>query len=236
MTSKVVPLNKEQHKNLKLIPKINFGRFENMNSTTIAFQEFPMAAVELPIVFVKGKDGETVCVVLMGDKEPKNHYLLDGNPRGNFIPAAFSHYPLGITSNPENRDQIGILIDESSEFVSETEGEALFKEDGSETDYLQGRVQAMINYYNSMRSMKNFVDALLQHELLVPQGVKYGKDGVENEISGFFVVDEKKLSELSSDVHEDFRKKGFTPLIYAHLISLNNLNKLASYVGLEGKA
>lgn len=233
MTTKVVPLNKDQHKNLKLIPKVDYGRFENMNSTTIAFQEFPFAAVELPIVFVKAKDEEFVCIILMGDKEPKNHYILEGKPRGNFVPASFSHYPLGMTTNPDNPEQVGILIDEASEFVSETEGEAIFKEDGTESDYTKGRVQAMINYFNSMQAMKEFVGALVKNELLIPQGVKYGKGEQENEISGFFVVDEKKLSALPSDVYEDFRKKGYIPLIYAHLVSLNNIAKLATYIGLK---
>jgi len=230
MTSKVVPLNKEQHKGLKLKPEINLTQFENANSTTVALQELPFAAVELPLVFVKGKEDDFVCIALMGDKEAKNYYLKDGKTRGNFIPASFTHYPLGLTPNPKDKEQVGVVIDIESKFVSETEGEAMFNEDGSETEFFSKRVQSMLNYFNSMRAMREFTGELAKHDLLIPQGVKFGPEDSNNEVSGFFIVDEKKFNELSSEVFEEFRKKGYIGLIYTHLVSLKNIAKLASYI------
>ncbi len=233
MKPNFVPLNKDQHKGKRLISQVDFARFDNLNSTSIVPQEFAFASVELPIVFVKANEDDFACVLLLGNNEPKNHYIKDGKPRGRYVPASFTHFPLGMTRNPDDQNKVMILIDEDCELLNDDKGDQLFNEDGTESDYLKQRANAMFNYYNSGQAMREFSKALQENDLLIPQGIEFGKEGKKNKIQGFFVVDEKKLNELSDETYLEFRKKGYLPLIYAHLVSVNNMPKLASYIGVE---
>ena len=72
---KIVPLNREQHKNLYIEPVEGFGFAAGTNSLYIAAVEFPRAAREYPIVFGKDAEGNVFPVALLGLKKNQNVFV-----------------------------------------------------------------------------------------------------------------------------------------------------------------
>jgi len=52
------------------------------------------------------------------------------------------------------------------------------------------------------------------------------EEGKTHTINGFFTLDEEKFNRLNDKKKLDLCKKGATPLITAHLISLSNIRRL----------
>jgi hypothetical protein len=77
------------------------------------------------------------------------------------------------------------------------------------------------------------MERLNQHELLEPRTVqlqKEGKDGQQGKsinLNGMFVVNEAKLRELDEKTAQEFLREGMLGWIYAHLLSLTNIDRLA---------
>ena len=52
-------------------------------------------------------------------------------------------------------------------------------------------------------------------------------DGEKRDINGIYLVDEKKLNELSDEDFLDLRKRGFLGPIFSSLTSMHQVNRLA---------
>jgi hypothetical protein len=72
------------------------------------------------------------------------------------------------------------------------------------------------------------VKTLEEMGLLIPQTltVKNSETGENHDVSGFYVVDREKLSELSDDKFLELRKSGALECIHNHIMSLESLDKL----------
>ncbi len=95
-----------------------------------------------------------------------------------------------------DQDQYGIVIDEASPLVGEEEGNALF-ENGEETDYLKRRKEALVSFIEFSQITDAFTKFLADKELLVAQTLTVDIKGEKKDINGIYLIDEKKLNELS---------------------------------------
>ncbi len=226
-----VPLNANEHTGLKIKPGLNEAFVGKRNACPIILQETFIAASELPTVFIKSKEGEKeqyVLAALLGMRNEENAYIQGDKPRGNYVPFMLTHHPLAITINPENRDQFAVLIDKDSPLVSESEGEALFDGDKN-TKFLEGRVQALSNYQKGADFTKQFVETIVELDLLTPRSIAYEVNGEKRSAGEFFVIDEQKLNDLPDEKFIELRKKAFLPAIYAHFVSLNQFYRLIKW-------
>lgn len=222
----VTPLDKDQHRQLKVSPIKEFNFTAKTNSVPLACIEFIEAAREFPIVFA-GQNSETlVPATLLGLRDEENLFLTpSGKWDARYIPAFVRRYPFVLAST--DPEKLLVCIDETHPSVGARTGERLFTEGGEPTPFLNNTINFMREFHAESQRTRDFIAALKSHNLLTEVAANAAlKEGGSFQLGGFSVVDEKRLRELNKDAVDDLFRKGWLALIYAHLLSLGNLGRL----------
>ncbi|EGM76795.1 SapC [Rheinheimera sp. A13L] len=227
MSVQISLLFREKHAHLKIRRYKAFAHAEKQQIVPVTFQEFVSVGAELPVVFVKNSEtGQFESVVLLAFKAGENLMIKDGEWQGHYAPMALRHYPLALTPDPQQSEQLLVALVESSPMVNEFEGQALFNEDGSDSDYLKAVTESMGEFFRQTEATKSFNKLLADMDLLVSQALTVNIEGKPTEINGIYVINEKKLTELSNEHFYILRQRGLLPAIYAHLMSLQQIRGL----------
>ncbi len=225
-----VPLEKDKHAKLRVIESGDYSRYKEQNLIPIVGRDFFTLSAEFPLVFVTNQDsGEFISVAIMGLKDGQNLYCQEEPYGAQVIPLGFGNAPFAIAATNEQREQFVVLVDEDSHLLSETEGQALFKEDGEKTEYMESRVEGLVQAAQMREQTVQICKILKDKELLTTNQVQlqHRTDGQRYNIDGIYTVDEQKLNELSDEEYLELRKNGLLPLIYAHLTSLQQLRRIS---------
>ena len=241
-----VPLNRTAHKDLRLkgVPNVKFAM--NVHSVPLTGAEFSAAARDLLIVFA-GADAATAGpVALLGLRENENLYVdADGQWAPNtYIPAFVRRYPFVLAEKPDGQegDDLTVFLDERYEGFNTAEGERLFKEDGTDTDLLTNAVKVLGEFQQNVARTRWFMQQLNKHDLLMSRNVrlqKPGRDGSEARsinLNGLFVINEEKVRGLDEKTAHEFAREGVFGWIYAHLMSLTNLDRLGQRLDVREQA
>ncbi|KJY95237.1 MULTISPECIES: SapC family protein [Pseudoalteromonas] len=222
----VQPLHNEKHANTKIKNGINLEFLKTQHLVPVVAHEFGRVANEFPMAFVKNNEtGKFQAVAIFG-LEPGENLFVDGDQWvAGFAPLAVTRYPLGLVKHPEE-EQYGVVIDEASPLVGEEDGNALF-ENGEETEYLKRRKDALVSFIEFSGVTETFTQYLADKELLVPQTLTVDIKGEKKDISGIYLIDEKKLNELSDEAFLELRKRGYLAPIYSFLTSTHQVGRLA---------
>jgi hypothetical protein len=220
-------LSDTTHKNTKINPKMTFNHVEKLNNVALLMQEFTRAAVEMPIIFIKHPElGIFQSVAVTGLVLDENEFVKNGVWQGLYVPGSVGLYPFKIGKLPSS-DNFGFFVDEDCERINETDGDALFDDEGKETRALAVYRINITKYHEDMRATNAFVEALVDGELLTECAYSFDNNGLNSQITGIYAVDEKKLRGLSNPAFLKLREKGYLPAIYAHLTSFNQLDLMA---------
>lgn len=226
---RTIALNRERHQKLNIQLKTNHFAFaKNTNSVLIAGSEFIEAARDYPIVFVGAQGGPFTLAALVGLNDQEN-VLVGGDGRwesNTYIPAFIRRYPFVLAAT-EGAEALTVCVDESYEGLSNEHGEALFNADGTETTYLKNVIEFLVLFHGEMKKTTTFAAKVFELDLLTPKVVTFERDGVKKTLEGAWVIDEIKLNALSDEKLLELVKTGYLGWIYAHLMSLNNLQRLA---------
>jgi len=229
--SKVAPLNKEKHGSLRIEPLKGYDFARGTNSVYIAAVEFGRAAREYPIVFGRGGDNSVFPVVLLGLENGQNVYVDGkGNWRADYIPAYVRRYPFILAAGSGNGESSFIVcIDEDYPgFTQNTgKGRPLFDESGQETELLRKSLDFLKEYQGHIELTRSFCAKLQELELLEAVRADISlPDGGKQALGGFFCVGRERLRKLDDTQLGELVRKGFMELVDAHLLSLDNLNRL----------
>lgn len=226
---KVVPLNKEQHKGLYIEPVDGFQFAAETNSLYIAAIEFIKCVSEYVIVFGKDDKENIYPVVLLGLKANENLYVDDkGAWKAGYVPAYARRYPF-ILAAPESSDgNFTVCFDEGfSGFNTAEDGQALFDEAGEKSAILKQAVDFLEDYQKNVAITTAFCNNLKSLEILEPMQANVElNSGDKYAIGGFLCVNRAKLKALPEDKLAGLLKSDQMELIFAHLLSLNNVNIL----------
>ncbi|MBW3164899.1 SapC family protein [Ferrimonas balearica] len=226
MEAQIVPLQQEKHANTKIKDDPGFAHVKEQHIVPVVVHEFVRASNEFPILFVKNAETGQFRAVLMLGLKPGENYFAGDTWKGLYIPAAVTHYPLALVPDMQNPGQLMMAVNTASDRVSEAEGNALFE--GSEpSEYLQRKKESLGRFVESDQITTAFVNKLNELELLENRTLNLKIQGDEYNIGGIYMVNEQKLNELSDEAFGELRKRGFLPLVYAHLFSLHQVNRLA---------
>jgi hypothetical protein len=232
-----VPLNRTEHKDLRLkgVPNVKFAM--NAHSVPLTGAEFGVAARDLLIVFAGNDIADAGPVALLGLRQNENLYVdVDGKWAANtYVPAFVRRYPFVLAEKPAGQEgeDFTVFLDEQYEGFNADEGERLFKEDGTDTELLTNAVGFLGEFQQNVARTKWFMQQLVKHDLLEPRNVrlqKDAKDGQEGKainLNGLFVVNEEKLRALDEKVTHELLREGVLGWVYAHLLSLANIDRLA---------
>ncbi|MBY5921822.1 SapC family protein [Ferrimonas balearica] len=226
MEAQIVPLQKEKHANTKIKDDPGFAHVKDQHIVPVVVHEFVRASNDFPIVFVKNNEsGQFRAVVMLGFKQGEN-YFAGSAWKGVYIPAAITHYPLALVPDMQNPGQLMVAVNEASDRVGDEEGHALF-EAGEPSAFLERKKESLGRFIESDQITQAFVTKLNELELLENRTLNLKLQGDEYNIGGIYMVNEKALNELSDEAFGELRKRGFLPLVYAHLASLHQVNRLA---------
>ncbi len=241
-----VPLNRAAHKDLRLkgVPNLKFAM--NVHSVPLTGAEFAAAARDLVIVFA-GADAATAGpAALLGLRQDENLFIdADGQWAANtYIPAFVRRYPFVLAEKPaaQEGDDFTVFLDERYEGFNASEGERLFKEDGTDTEMLTNAVGFLSEFQQNVARTKWFVEQLSKHDLLEPRNIRLQKDGTDGKegrsinLNGLFVVNEEKLRALDEKTAHEFAREGVFGWIYGHLLSLSNIDRLTQRLSTREQA
>jgi hypothetical protein len=241
-----VPLNRTEHKDLRLkgVPNMKFAM--KAHSVPLTGAEFAIAARDLLIVFGGNEPKDAGPIALLGLRQDENLFVdTDGRwETGMYIPAFIRRYPFILAEKPAGTEgeDMTVFLDEKYEGFGQADGERLFKEDGTDTELLTSAVKFLGEFQQNVARTRWFMDQLVKHDLLEARNVslkKEGKDGVDGtsiNLTGVFMVNEEKLRQLDEKTTLEFAREGVFGWIYAHLLSLSNIDRLAHRLELREQA
>ncbi len=225
-----VPLAKDKHAKLRVIESGDYTRYQGQNLIPIVARDFFALASEFPLVFVTNQDTEEFMpVAIMGLRDGQNLYCMQNPFPSHVVPLGFGNAPFAVAAADENREQFVVMVDEDSALLSESEGEPLFGEDGEKTEYMEARVEGLIQAAQQREQTMQVVKLLQDKGLLTTQQVQlqYRPDGQRYNIEGIYTIDEVKFNELPDEEFLELRKLGIVALVYAHLTSLQQLHRIS---------
>jgi len=228
MSIKVTPINNEVHAKTKVRKSNDFSHLAEEQLIPVTMHEFPQAASEFPVFFIKDGSGDRFhAVALMGLKQKQNLYCQGNDWQANYMPAILRHHPFSLTI--ENSDDKAYLcIEESSDRVNEEEGIPLFNEKGEETEFLKDAGKSLTEYMHQTEVTKNVIQLLVKHELLASMNLSLNNaEGESIKLNGIYTVDIKKLEELPQEDFLKIKDQGLLLPIYAHHNSLHQTHRLA---------
>ncbi len=227
---KVVSIDSKLHKKFRIKPVDNFSFSAKTNSVPLVAIEFVEAAREFPIVFIKGIDNSFLPIALLGLRQSENLFVgSDGHWLGRYIPAFIRRYPF--VPSEVGQGQVVVCFDEDASEINQEEGEFLF--DGDQPgETLRNMIALLKDYQFQALRTKELCQRLSENNLLFESNAQAElADGTSFRLSSLYVVDEKQLQELDKDTVHTLFTSGELGLIYAHLMSLGNLQRLLENLG-----
>ncbi len=224
----ITALNKELHRNMTISHSKNYAHAKDQHILPVVVHEFASLCVEFPIVYVKNSDtGQFQAVAVMGFEPGENLYVGENQWDGVYVPACLRNYPLRLVNDKNDGKSMMVAVDEESPLVGEGGDNRLFDDEGQDSEFLKKSGQSMIQYVESAEITKAFINLLSEADLLVQKNLSVEINSKPMSIGGIYTVDESKLNELSEEKFSDLRKRGFLGPLYAQMISLNQVPRLA---------
>ena len=231
MNNNIVPLNSDNHLNLLISESQDYSRFVDQNLIPVVFHEFHHLATEFPLVFVKNSEtGQFIPVAMMGIKNNLNLYCQTNDWPAPVRPRGFNNAPLSLVKTNQDGDNVLVCIDTSSPLVTDPgeSAQRVFNDNKEQSDYLQKRTQALLEMAAFSEQTNNICQLLASKGLFSVKQltVKLAQSEQPINIDGVYVVDEQALNQLSNDEFLSLKENGLLPLIYAHLLSLQQIPRL----------
>ncbi|MBN9319747.1 MAG: peptidase [Caulobacterales bacterium 68-7] len=225
------PLSVEQHGKLGLRREDRPYAFAaEGHMTPLTVTEFANAAGSFPIIFV-GDDKTPVGVLGLNAGESLFAEKDGSYTTGAYIPAYIRRYPF-VLANDEGQQRMIVCIDRGSDLLVEGGEQPLFDDKGQPTEYTQNAIKFCDDFETERRRTESFVKLLIELDLLERTQSQFtptlpnGQPGQPQLIAEFWGVSEEKLNKLPADKYIQLRDNGALSQIYAHLLSLNNWDKL----------
>lgn len=234
MYGNLMPLDREQHKNLRLQTELStLERVEGLNSLFLTVVEFADACKEFPVVFVRvgepPSDGSPQAVAplaVLGLKPGVNLFVKEGRWMADYMPAYLRRYPFAMARVGE--DEVAVCFDEQWRGFSDSVGTPLFSENGEPTEFVINAKNFLESFEREAERTRHACDELLRLDLL--QDMRFEAtlpSGEKIDVEGFLAVNEKKLAELPDADVVRLHRNGLLALLEMHRLSLGNMARLA---------
>ncbi|MFT4583044.1 MAG: hypothetical protein ACI915_001545 [Gammaproteobacteria bacterium] len=227
----VVALSRERHKDWSVDMGRGYQFTSSTNSIYVAGTEFPMASREYPIVFAKDSLGTLVPVALLGVVQNQNLMLAeDGSWLGTYIPAYIRRYPFILADADGKATSFAVCVDESfSGFNTVGEGTRLITENGEHGEVLANSVKFLEEFHKHSAVTTEFCKAVAAADLVESMQADFSmKSGSQFSLSGLYCVPRNKVKSMPAEQLKMFAERDYLDLLYLHIYSLSNMDKLIS--------
>jgi hypothetical protein len=231
---RAIALNRERHQKLRLEPTPNHFAFSaKTNAMLLASTELAEAARDYPIVFVGQAGGPFTLAALVGLRNSEN-LLVDAAGKwepGTYVPAFARRYPF-VLAEGDDKAVLTVCVDETYGGLNDERGEALFDAEGKETPYLTRVLDFLRAFHADMTRTRDFAQRLNELGLLTSKVVTIEQQRAgqpeRQVLEGLWIVDEEKLRAIDDARIVELFRNGYMGWIYAHLLSLGNVRRLAA--------
>ncbi|GAB3119240.1 SapC family protein [Novispirillum itersonii] len=224
MFQSLIALDATLHRSLGLLPGAGFSFAKNSTTAPIAFSEMVNAARIYPIVFPLASYAPQVLLSL--DHGTNLFVAEDGKWLADYIPAHFRRWPFMLQGRNEN-GEASVLFEVSAPTLKEGEGTPLFEPDGEPSAALKTIIEFLAHLDGAAVYTESLLSAL--EPVLVEQEITVQENGQPiSSLQGFRVVDVEKFSALPQETFMEWRANGLLPLVYAQILSMGNVNRLAT--------
>lgn len=222
-------LNNVEHRDLRVITARGAKYGDDMMYALTFPAEFRSIQAHYPIVFGKSADGNFTPLALFGFREKQNLFLREDRWDALYLPLMLERQPF-LIGNGANGKVVHIDLDSAR--VSRTEGEAIFREHGGQTEYLDRitRVLGLLN--DGVESTPAFIAALVEHNLLESFVLDMQfADGAQHRFAGFHTIQEDRLAKLDAATLGKLHERGYLLPIYMVIASLSNFRPMIDRAG-----
>jgi SapC len=219
-----VLLNNIDHKDLRVITTRAAAYGDDVKFALTFPAEFRNVQAHYPILFHKTADGKFQSIALFGFQDKENLFLGPNGWDAPYVPLTVERQPFLIGFR--DREPM-VHIDLASPRVSRTEGEALFREYGGSSDFLERMSSVLLTIHQGLQAVPAFIDTLLQHDLLESFVLDVElNDRSQHRLTGFYTIHEERLGALDASRLERMHKAGYLQAIYMTLASLSHFRDL----------
>lgn len=222
-------LNKNLHANIRLKPVDGYKFASAQHLVSLVYNEFSLAALHYPVVFVRASHESNIHPMALLGLEAERNLFVDsaGNWKyGAYVPVAFRRYPFALTD--VGGGETAICIMSQSSYFNYEEGELLIDAHGESTPSMNKIVSFLQEITVSELLATKFCMHLDSLGLFAPCEFKItGPDGTKI-YNGSLMIDPNKFASLKEDEFSNLRKLGYLDLIYAHINSLRQIDKLSA--------
>lgn len=219
-----VLLNNIDHKDLRIVTTRGAAYGDDVMFALTFPAEFRSVQAHYPIVFRKAVDGQFQPVALFGFNERQNLFLNGSLWDATYVPLMVERQPFLIGMSGS---QLMMHVDLDHPRVSRTTGEAIFREHGGTTDYLERMNSILLTIHEGLERTRAFVATLVEHDLLESFILDITlNDGSRDRFAGFYTIHEERLAALSGVALERLSKAGYLQAIYMAVASLSNFREL----------
>jgi len=224
----LIAISPNDHRHLKVVRAQALVNQTGTHMVPVIVDEFRRLSAEFPIVFVKNIDtGQFVVVALMGFEEGENLFFEHGNFTASSMPLNFLRQPFNVGLDEDKTFNLSVCVDIEHPAVGEQVGDALFNDDGSQSEMLQNVSSVLATLYHGDETTNQFVDFLSSHNLIMPVQVKAEFEDHSNcEVGGIYTVDEEALTKMSSDKLGEMMRQDYLRLAYTAASSLSQISML----------
>ena len=200
----------------------------------VSIQEIIPLSRHFPIVFsmVTGEGGESemhTCIQMKLVRE--NNYCVHlhkgmGCKLRSEKPLSCTQYPFRVLRDGSGQHRINVRM--GCPGFSPESGQPVLLPGGTLSRFVEAEfIGPAISRLNAQEETGRFAADLWRYDLIAPGQYTYRGEEVS-----FNLVDSRKLYGLTGEVRDEFRRKGYMDLIYAHMDSLEgNFNRLIdSYI------
>lgn len=224
--SKLVPFTRDGYLGMGRSARASAEFVAGLNSILVLAPEFFAAARSYPIVFGKDGSGRLLPLAITGLAERENLFV-DGQGRwlgDTYIPAYVRRWPFFVAAVRTDSPQAVICVDPAG--LEESEMPFIDK-NGEQTPLWQD-TERMINEMEAARGVtKEFVETIAELDLVEPfEAHAVPNQGARMRLANMLRVSEERLNKLPEKKIKALMNKGYLSRIYAHIISLENFQRL----------
>ena len=222
------PLDSQAHRSLRLQARQPYHFAAQQSLVPVMAGEMAQVAREYAVVFSDAPG--SLPLALLGIRQGHNAYVRpSGHWLARYVPAHVRRYPFVLAEHVPADGPVGtssrlVLVDADAPHLVSEGGLPLFDDDGAPSKVLQQVQQVLVmlerDSERTLQQMAQIESAGLLVERVLPVTPRAGKPvGLQ----GLRVVDEARLAALEPAVLHALQQSGALKLVYAHLLSLVNL-------------
>lgn len=219
-----VLLNNVEHRDLKVITRRHADYGDDTMFAITFPAEFRSVQAHYPIVFRKTAEGRFQPIALFGFQDRQNLFLGAAGWDATYVPLTIERQPFLIGASGQ---ELLVHIDLDSPRISHTDGEALFRQHGGTTEFLDRMSSMLLSIHQGIQATEPFMAALLENELVESFVLDVTlADGSQNRLAGFYTINEERLNALDGSALERLNKAGHLQPAYMAVASLAQFRAL----------